>query len=104
MKYLIFLWSLTCACCLHGDSFSLDLEEQKVLQVMSPRTLQRIQKKESLTISDIIKLCQSGVPDRRVIEYIRLTHSTYPLTRMQERRLIENGVSQTVLSAMERRS
>jgi uncharacterized protein YcfJ len=80
--------------------FVLDEQDRKAVEKTSPRTVDRIDRGEPLTMNDIIKLRQAGVSDDTVIEYIRESKSSYPLSQGQIRRLQEAGVSQRVIEAM----
>jgi outer membrane lipoprotein SlyB len=78
----------------------LDEHDRKVMERSSPRTVDRMDKQEPLTINDIIKLTQSGIKDEVVIEYMQSTESSYNLSRTQIRRLQDAGVSQEVIHYM----
>lgn len=80
--------------------FALDEQDRKVVEQSSPRTVDRIDRDDPLTINDVIKLSQSGVSDDTIIEYIHEQKTTYTLTRPQIRRLQEAGVSQRVIQYM----
>ncbi|MDP1608254.1 MAG: hypothetical protein Q8L98_02940 [Chlamydiales bacterium] len=80
----------------------LDPQDRKILQRNSPRTVDRIDRNEPLTINDIIKLSQNGIHDESMIEYMRNTNSFYHLSQTQIRRLQDAGVSQRVIDFMVR--
>lgn len=78
----------------------LDEQDRKVMEKSSPRTVDRMERGEPLTINDVIKLSQGGVSDDTIIRYIRDTGSTYNLSQPQVRRLQDAGVSQRVIDEM----
>lgn len=78
----------------------LDAQDRKVVEKSSPRTVDRIDHGDPLTISDVIKLSQSGVSDPVIISYIQESKSIYQLSQAQVRRLREGGVSQRVIETM----
>lgn len=79
---------------------SLDMQDRKVMQRSSPRTVDRMDRGEPLTLNDIIKLSQSGVNDDHILQYMQSTKSSYHLSQTQIRRLQDAGVSQRVLDFM----
>lgn len=79
---------------------ALDEQDRKVMERTSPRTVDRMDRGEPLTISDVIKLSQGGVSDDTIIRYIRDTRTTYNLSQAQVRRLQQGGVSQRVINYM----
>ena len=79
---------------------ALDEQDRKVMQRTSPRTVDRMDRKEPLTINDVIKLSQGGVSDESIIHYLQQTGSTYNLSQAQIRRLQDAGVSQRVVNFM----
>lgn len=78
----------------------LDHQDRKVVEKSSPRTVDRIDNGDPLTISDVIKLSQAGVSDQTIIAYIHDSKSVYQLNEVQVRRLREGGVSQRVIETM----
>jgi len=78
----------------------LDEQERKVIERSSPRTVDRMDRGEPLTINDIIKLSQGGVSDDAIMRYMRETTSSYNLSQAQIRRLQDAGVSQRVINDM----
>ena len=78
----------------------LDYQDRRVIEQSSPRTLDRMDKGEPLTLNDVIKLSQGGVSDDTIIIYLRDTKSTYHLSQTQVRRLQDAGVSQRVINYM----
>ncbi|NGX48526.1 MAG: hypothetical protein K940chlam5_00112 [Candidatus Anoxychlamydiales bacterium] len=79
---------------------ALDEQDRKIMEKTSPRTVERMDRKEPLTINDIIKLSQGGVSDDTIIRYIQETKTTYNLSQAQINRLQEAGVSQRVINYM----
>ena len=80
--------------------FALDEQDRKVMERASPRTVDRMDRGDPLTLNDVIKLSQGGVSDETIIHYIDETHSHYALTSSQTRRLHDSGVSQRIISHM----
>lgn len=78
----------------------LDEQDRKIMQQSSPRTVDRMDRGEPLTINDIIKLSQGGVSDDAMIVYIQEKKTIYNLTQAQVRRLKDAGVSQRVINYM----
>lgn len=78
----------------------LDGQDRKVMEKNSPRTVDRMERGEPLTINDIIKLSQNGVEDELMMLYMRDTRSSYHLSQIQIRRLQDSGVSQRVIDYM----
>lgn len=78
----------------------LDMQDRKVMEQSSPRTVERMDRGEPLTINDVIKLSQSGISDAIVLEYMQTTKSIYELTDSQVRRLQGSGVSQRIIQFM----
>ena len=78
----------------------LDEQDRKVMERSSPRTVDRMDRGDPLTINDVIKLSQGGVSDDAIISYMRETMSSYNLSQAQVRRLQDAGVSQRVINDM----
>jgi uncharacterized protein YcfJ len=79
---------------------ALDDQDRKIMEQSSPRTVDRMDRGEPLTINDIIKLHEGGVSDDTILRYIRDTKTTYNLSQAQIRRLQDAGVSQRVINYM----
>jgi outer membrane lipoprotein SlyB len=79
---------------------ALDEQDRKIMEQSSPRTVERMDRGEPLTISDVIKLSQGGVSDESIIRYLKKTESTYNLSQAQINRLKDAGVSQRVINYM----
>ena len=78
----------------------LDDQDRKVMERTSPRTVDRMDRGEPLTVNDIIKLSQGGVGDETIIDYLHQTNSSYHLSQAQIRRLQDSGVSPAVVDYM----
>jgi len=78
----------------------LDAQDRKTVERSSPRTVERMDRGEPLTINDVIKLSYAGVHDDTIIQYMRDTDSSYHLSQMQVRRLQDANVSQNVIFYM----
>lgn len=79
---------------------SLDSQDRKIMEQSSPRTVDRMDRGEPLTINDVIKLSQAGVDDDTIINYIQDHETMYNLTQSQVRRMQDAGVSQRVINYM----
>lgn len=78
----------------------IDEQDRKLMEKSSPRTIDRMDRGEPLTINDVIKLSQSGVNSETIIGYMQNTHSVYNLSQTQIRRLQDAGVSSQVIDYM----
>lgn len=65
-----------------------------------PKTLEKIEKYQNLTIQDVINLTKAGVADDVISYEIRVTRSAFFLTPEDERELQQAGVSRKVIRAM----
>jgi uncharacterized protein YcfJ len=79
---------------------ALDSQDRKVMQRKSPRTVNRMDQGNPLTLNDVIKLSQGGVSDDTICSYMLDTSSYYHLSQAQIRRLHEAGVSQRIINEM----
>ncbi len=79
---------------------ALDEQDRKIMEQSSPRTVERMDRQEPLTVSDVIKLSQGGVSSETIINYMKQTKTTYNLSQEQINRLKEAGVSQKVINYM----
>ncbi len=79
---------------------ALDEQDRRVMERTSPRTVDRMDRGEPLTVNDVIKLSQGGVSDETIISYMDQMGSTYNLSQAQIRRLQDAGVSQRVINYM----
>ena len=80
--------------------YILDEQDRKVMEKSSPRTVDRMDRGETLTINDVIKLSPGGVSDDAIINYMHDTTSSYSLSQAQQRRLQDAGVSQRIIHDM----
>lgn len=79
---------------------ALDAEDRKVIERSSPRTVDRMDRQEPLTINDVIKLSQGGVSEDTIILYMKEQGTSYHLTQTQIRRMQEAKVSDRVIDYM----
>lgn len=79
---------------------ALDEQDRRVMQQSSPRTVDRMDRNEPLTINDVIKLSQAGVSDDAILSYMNEKQTIYNLTQAQVRRLQDAGVSGRVINNM----
>jgi uncharacterized protein YcfJ len=79
---------------------ALDEQDRKIMEEKSPRTVERMDREEPLTINDIIKLSEGGISDETIIRYIKKTKTAYNLSQSQVSRLQKSGVSQRVIDFM----
>ncbi len=79
---------------------ALDEQDRRVMQKNSPRTVDRMDRGDPLTINDVIKLSQNGISDDMIMLYLQRSDSFYSLSQTQIRRLQESGVSQRIINAM----
>ncbi len=80
--------------------FALDEQDRQVMEKSSPRTVDRMERSEPLTMNDVIKLSQSGVADETILQYMKESGSSYTLSQAQIRRLQDGGVSERVVNYM----
>ncbi len=78
----------------------LDEQDRRVMERSSPRTVDRMERGEPLTLNDVIKLSQGGVNDTAILNYMQETDSSYTLSQAQIRRLQDAGVSQRIIDFM----
>jgi uncharacterized protein YcfJ len=79
---------------------ALDAQDRRVMEKSSPRTVDRMDRRDPLTLNDVIKLSLAEVSDETIISYMQETGSTYNLSQSQIRRLHDSGVSKRVLDYM----
>lgn len=80
--------------------YFLDEQDKKIVEKNSPRTVERMEKGDPLTLNDIIQLSQSGIHDEVILRYLEKSGMTYSLTKTQVQRLRQSGVSQRIIEAM----
>ncbi|MCH9630127.1 MAG: hypothetical protein S4CHLAM37_01200 [Chlamydiia bacterium] len=78
----------------------LSEDEHKEVQKQNPRTAQRVERGEPLSVNDIISLHKSGLGDRKIMDLIDKTGSTYELSTSNVHRLERAGVSDRVINYM----
>jgi outer membrane lipoprotein SlyB len=78
----------------------LDESERERVERNSPKTMQRIDNGEKLTVNDIITLHRSGISDSKIKDLIKKTGSTYHLSTETIHRLERAGVSENVINYM----
>lgn len=78
----------------------LEEDDQKKVQEQNPRTAQHVQRGEQLTVNDIIALHKSGLSDRKIMDLIDKTNSSYELSPSSIHRLERAGVSERVINYM----
>jgi len=79
---------------------ALDEQDAENLKRESPRTYNRVDNGENLTVNDIISMHRAGISDAKIIELIDKTGSVYHLNTYQIDRLKKAGVSDTVINYM----
>lgn len=79
---------------------ALDSSDRQNLQENSPETLDRVDAKAPLTLSDIEKMTQLGISDDKIIGTIESTNSVYYLTPKDIEDLKKAGVSDRVIDFM----
>ena len=79
---------------------TLDAGERRNVEHHNPQTLNRVDRGEQLSISDVISLHKAGLRDSKIIDLIRRTSSRYRLNTYQINRLEKAGVSQRVINYM----
>lgn len=78
----------------------LTREDRDRLYRFYPKTLERIDNYERLSMQDVINMTRSGVSDDTIIYEISLTRSRFYLTPQDERTLEQAGVSRRVIHEM----
>lgn len=79
---------------------SLDSDDREVLQQNSPRTVERIDRGQQLSVEDIKEMSENGLSDNVIIGQIQATHSVYYLSTQEIIDLKNTGVSQRVIDYM----
>ena len=79
---------------------ALDSSDRNNLQQQSPRTLNKIDNREQLSMRDIEKMSQAGISDDKIIGAISSTGSIYYLSTSDVQELRNSGVSQRVIDFM----
>lgn len=79
---------------------ALDASDRETLQHESPRTMNKIDRGEQLSMRDIERMSQAGISDNKIIGAIHSTGSIYHLSTSDVQELKDNGVSQRVIDFM----
>ncbi len=79
---------------------ALDSSDRDTLRQESPRTMNKIDRGEQLSMKDIEKMSQAGISDDKIIGAIHSTGSVYHLSTSDVQELKDNGVSQRVVDYM----
>ncbi len=79
---------------------ALDSSDRDTLRHESPRTMDKIDRGEQLSMQDIKKMSQAGITDDKIIGAIHSTGSVYHLSTSDVQELRNNGVSQRVVDHM----
>jgi outer membrane lipoprotein SlyB len=83
---------------------ALDESQKKAVEKVSPRTVDRMDRGDPLSINDVIKLSQSGVSDDAILSYMQDSPGAYRLSQAQVRRLQDAGVSPRVIQYMQQKN
>lgn len=79
---------------------ALDASDRRAVENESPRTMRHIDRGEQLTVNDIIALHKAGIDDRKIMDLIDKTNSSYSLSTSSIHRLERAGVSDQVVNYM----
>lgn len=79
---------------------ALDEQDAENVRRENPRTYDRIDNGEQLSVNDIISLHRADISDEKIIDLIDKTGSYYHLTTYQIDRLRRAGVSERVINYM----
>jgi osmotically inducible lipoprotein OsmB len=79
---------------------ALDSADRDTLQRESPRTMNKIDRGEQLSMKDIERMSQAGITDDKIVGAIHSTGSVYHLSSSDVQELKDNGVSQRVIDFM----
>lgn len=79
---------------------SLESSDRDSLQQQSPRTLNKIDNKEQLSVDDIKKMSKAGLSDNVIISQIQATNSVFYLSTADIIDLKNAGVSQRIIDYM----
>ncbi len=79
---------------------ALDEQNRKIMDQRSPRTVERMERGQPLTVDDVIQLSEGGISDDTIMDYIRSTGTRYNLTQTQIRRMQNTGVTSRVINYM----
>lgn len=76
---------------------SLDKQEKIMISKRNPVTLTRLQSAEHLQIEDIITLCELGISDHFIMNYLKEKNTIYNLRHIDVLKLQKSGVSQQII-------
>ncbi len=79
---------------------ALESSDRDSLQKQSPRTLNKIDNKEQLSVDDVKKMSKAGLSDNVIINQIQATNSVFYLSTADIIDLKNAGVSQRVIDYM----
>jgi hypothetical protein len=79
---------------------ALDSSDRQNIQQQSPQTMNKIDRREQLSMRDIEKMSNAGISDDKIIGTIQSTGSVYHLDTSDIQELKDNGVSQRVIDYM----
>jgi len=78
----------------------LEEDERDRVQQNSPKTLNKLDNGEQLSVDDVISLHKSGISDKKIKELISKTQSRYNLNTHAIKKLERAGVSSDVIDFM----
>lgn len=79
---------------------ALDESDRENIRESSPKTMNRIDRGEQLSLKDIEKMSEAGIADDKIIGTIHSTGSVYHLSSSDVEDLKSKGVSQRVIDYM----
>ena len=80
--------------------YAIDAQDRRAIEKSSPKTIDRMDRNEPLTIADIIRLSRQKVSDQAIIDYLYEVKAVYYLTQLQIRQLQANQVGKAVIAYM----
>ena len=78
----------------------LDAQDRKQIDRQNPKTLNRVDKGDQLSVNDIVSLHKADISDNKIMDLIDNTNSYYRLNTYEINRLENAGVSQRVINHM----
>ncbi len=81
-------------------SYTIEIQDLRAIEKTSPKTIDRIERKEPLTLHDVAHLSKQKISAETIIAYMKEIQSAYNLTQPQIRQLQTYGVSQKVIDYM----
>ena len=95
------LFAGLCSSGFANESISSYLREQEQKNMKgSPRTLQRMDRGDPLTISDVLHLHKNEIEDQTILRYLRNRKTIYQLNMTQIRRLRTAGIGEELIEYM----